>query len=258
MADEITPLGRARVDRYLSRLGYQGERTPTRSTLIALHRCQLYEVPFENLDINLGRRIVLDVGRFFDKIVLERRGGFCYELNGLFASLLAGMGFRVRMLSARVYGADGTLTPEFDHMTLEVLLDEPWLADVGFGDSFVEPLRMNERDAQTQGSRTFRLVEHDAAITVREEREGEHEPLFAFGPMPHPLEAFADRCEWMQFDPGSPFATRRICSRATRDGRITIANDRLIVTENGRRTETPIEGESEFRRLLVERFGVSI
>jgi N-hydroxyarylamine O-acetyltransferase len=143
-------------------------------------------------------------------------------------------------------------------MTLEVAIEEPWLADVGFGDSFVDPLRMNERGAQEQAGRTFRLVEHDAVLTVREERDGAHEAMFSFGRSPYPLDAFAERCEWMQVDTASPFVTRRICSLATQEGRITIANDRLIVTQNGRRTETPIDGESQVRRLLSEQFGISI
>src|SRR6187397_3354830 len=103
---------------YLQRINYRGEQTPTAATLRELHRAHLLTVPFENLDIHLGRPIVLEQGALFDKIVRRRRGGFCYELNGLFAALLYKLGFDVTMLSAGVARADGSYGPEFDHLTL--------------------------------------------------------------------------------------------------------------------------------------------
>jgi arylamine N-acetyltransferase len=107
-------------------------------------------VPFENLDISLGRKIICDESRFLHKIVNERRGGFCYEMNGAFAELLRALGFKVTLLSARVSGGDGSEGPEFDHLALRVDLDQPWLADVGFGDSFVEPLLLEPGLEQAQ------------------------------------------------------------------------------------------------------------
>src|SRR6184192_3506570 len=102
------------IDEYLSRIGYVGPRDATAATLRALHERHLLSVPFENLDIHLGREIVPNEQRIVDKVVAERRGGFCYELNGAFAALLRALGFDVTMLSARVPRADGTTSPEFD------------------------------------------------------------------------------------------------------------------------------------------------
>src|SRR5204862_6646887 len=135
---------RRMIDKYLSRIAYAGPRDPTPQVLSALHERHLLSVPFENLDIHLGREIVPDERRIVDKVVAERRGGFCYELNGAFAALLRALGFEVDMLSARVPRADGTTSPEFDHMTLLVRAEgERWLADVGFGECFVHPLRLD-------------------------------------------------------------------------------------------------------------------
>jgi hypothetical protein len=130
------------ADAYLERIGYSGVTDPNSDTLRALHRAHLFTVPFENLDIGLKRTIPCDAEAAVRKIVEQRRGGFCYELNGAFAWLLRALGFHVTLLSARVGRADGSLGPEYDHLTLRVDLDQPWLADVGFGDSFLDPLRL--------------------------------------------------------------------------------------------------------------------
>src|SRR5206468_7848795 len=133
---------------YLQRINYRGEQTPTAATLRELHRAHLLTAPFENLDIHLGRPILIDQDVLFDKIVRRRRGGFCYELNGLFALLLRGLGFEVTLLSAGVARANGDFGPDYDHLTLlvecplsvvnnqlqPVVDDESraiWLVDVG-------------------------------------------------------------------------------------------------------------------------------
>jgi arylamine N-acetyltransferase len=128
------------LEAYLRRIEYDGPRHPSASTLRSLHRQHLFTVPFENLDIPLKIPIRLELPLLYDKIVVRRRGGFCYELNGLFCELLTAMGFQVCMLSARVRRDHGGFGPEFDHMLLKVQLDEPWLVDVGFGESFVDPI----------------------------------------------------------------------------------------------------------------------
>jgi N-hydroxyarylamine O-acetyltransferase len=111
---------------YLERIGYRGPLAPTAETLRRLHLAHLLSVPFENLSIHAGEPIVLDDEALFDKIVVRGRGGFCYELNGLFAALLRSLGFKVEMLSAAVMGRAGEFGPEFDHMALLVTLAERW------------------------------------------------------------------------------------------------------------------------------------
>ena len=121
------------VPAYLERIAYSGSTKPTAATLRAIHRAHLFAVPFENLDIALGRKIVADEARVLDKVVRHRRGGFCYELNSAFAALLRALGFVVTLLSARAARPNGGEGPEFDHLALRVALEQPWLADVGFG-----------------------------------------------------------------------------------------------------------------------------
>ena len=109
----------------------------------------MLSIPFENLDIHIGRPIILSEDAFYEKIIEHRQGGFCYELNGPFAGLLTSLGFKVSMLSAPVAGKNDGFTPEFDHMILLVTMKDRWVADVGFGDPFTEPKRLDYSGPQT-------------------------------------------------------------------------------------------------------------
>lgn len=244
------------VEAYLRRIEYDGPRQPSAATLRALHRQHLFTVPFENLDIPLGTPICLDLDGLYQKIVLRRRGGFCYELNGLFRELLIQLGFGVHMLSARVRREDGGFGPEFDHMLLKVELQDPWLVDVGFGDSFVDPIVFRYGGAdQVDGHRYVVLPVADEWELLREDDKGQV-PLYRFRDVRHELEDYRQMCVFHQTSPESHFTKSWICSRATPEGRMTIANMRLIVTDGNKRDEMQLSGEDDLRRCLRELFGV--
>ena len=245
------------VDAYLERIDYRGPLAPTAETLRRLHVAHLLAVPFENLSIHAGESVVLDDEALFDKIVTRRRGGFCYELNGLFAALLRSLGFDVQMLSAGVAKDGGEFGPEFDHMALLVTLEERWLADVGFGDSFVEPLRLDERGEQIQGARSFRIADDGGRLTMmRREEGGEWLAQYRFGLEPHAYADYAGMCRHHQTSPESHFTRRRVCSRLVPGGRVTLSGTRLIVTSGGEKRERELSGEAEFEEALREHFGV--
>jgi N-hydroxyarylamine O-acetyltransferase len=269
------------VEAYLRRIGYQASLTPgvyrPRVDLLrSLHRAHLFTVPFENLDIHLGREIVCDESRILHKIVNEKRGGFCYELNGAFAALLRALGFRVTLLSCRVARQDGSYGPVFDHLTLRVDLEEPWLADVGFGECFLEPLRLESRAEQPQNGRVYRLTSRmtspastDAVFGLEVMAEGRWKKEYAFTLQPRELSDFAGMCHYHQTSPESHFTRNRICSMATAEGRVTLSENmsgessdrkssdrKLMETRAGTRVETVISGDDEWRAKLLERFAV--
>ena len=245
------------VDAYLQRIAYHGTREPTAETLRQLHRAHLYAVPFENLDIPLGRPIVLSLPLLFEKIVERRRGGFCYELNSLFAWLLEALGFQVVMYSARVFDA-GQPGPEFDHMLLRVATGETLLADVGFGDSFIDPLPLDDQE-HLQDGRAYRLVERDEAWVLQQRKPAsDWEPQYVFSLKPRRLDEFGPMCHYQQTSPESSFTKKSVCSRASRTGRITLSNGRLIVTSDGSRQETNIANEGAYRALLRTHFGIEL
>jgi N-hydroxyarylamine O-acetyltransferase len=242
---------------YLDRIGYTGPHTPTAETLRRIHRAHLFTVPFENLDIGIGRKIECDEDAAVRKIVERKRGGFCYEMNGAFAALLRALGFNVTLLSARVAREDGSEGPEFDHLTLRVDLDETWLADVGFGESFLEPLLFEPGREQKNGRRRFRLVEEENVLTLQMMEEGRAwKQQYSFTQKPRSLGDFAEMCRYHQTSPESHFTQKRICTRATADGRVTLADNRLIITRNGNREERVLGSEEEWREALKKYFEV--
>jgi len=246
------------VASYLERIGYEGPREATLETLRALHCRHMLTVPFENLDIHLGRPIVLDETAFFDKIVRQRRGGFCYELNGLFGALLRGLGYDLDLLSGRVSNELGRFGPEFDHLVLLVRLDgQQWIADVGFGDSFLEPLALDGKEHSSGGMLYFVDRWPEGLILLREEN-GVWSAKYVFTLQPHRLEEFAAMCVYHQTSPNSTFPRARICSRATPQGRITLSEMRLIQSVNGERTERMLESEEQYQQALLEYFGIEL
>jgi len=245
------------VPAYLRRIRYTGPITATLETLRSIHRAHLETVPFENLDISLKRRIVLDQDRFLHKIVDENRGGFCYELNGALAALLREMGYHVTLLSARAPHRDGSPGPEFDHLALRVDLDQPWLVDVGFGECFLEPLLLKPGIEQKQDQGSFRIKEEGSSWSVeRQQPDGSWKTEYLFTLMPRQLDDFADMCHYHQTSPESHFTQKRLCTLATRRGRITLSDMKLIVTENGNRQESILGSEEEWRKVLKRNFGL--
>lgn len=244
------------IPAYLRRIRYDGSTTPTAETLRLLHRAHMQTVPFENLNISLGRRIDIDEEAFVRKIVEERRGGFCYELNGAFAALLRALGFQVTYLSGRVPTKDGSEAPEFDHLALRIDLDEPWLADVGFGDSFLEPLRLKTGIEQKQDTGIYRITGVGNSLSMERQSGGSWIKQYLFTLTPRQLRDFAEMCHFHQTSPTSPFTQKRVCSLPILHGRMTLSDLKFIVTENGVRQEHILNSEEEWRVFLKERFGV--
>jgi N-hydroxyarylamine O-acetyltransferase len=255
---------------YLERIGYSGDPAPTLETLQAMHRAHFYSVPFENLDIGRGVRIEVDEQVIFDKIVRRQRGGFCLELNGLFAVALRALGFSVDVIGARVM-SDGTLSRPMSHMVLIVHLDEPWIADVGFGGRVAEPLRLNERDEQVFGARRY-VVANDGDhwfVTCSEPggptiRGRASDSVMAatrsylFTMQPRAFEEFQSACDWLQTSPDSRFTQGDVVSLATPSGRLTLAERRFIVIQDENREEHEVASGDEESRILRDRFGIKL
>ena len=161
------------------------------------------------------------------------------------------------MLSAGVAHREGGFGPDFDHMTLMVTLEQRWLVDVGFGESFVEPLLLDERGEQVQRAGSFRIdADNDHLILQRRDQDGDWQAQYRFTLQPHTFSDYEAMCHFHQTSPESHFTKAPLCSLATANGRVTLSGMRLINTAGQLRDEQSLASREEFDRILSERFGV--
>jgi len=215
-------------------------------------------VPFENLDIHLGRKLSLSPERIYDKIVTKKRGGFCYECNILFYELLSSLGFRVEYLSARMVQGR-TVGAEYDHMALNVHLENDYLADVGNGQSFREPLPMGGGEGWTPESLTYRIEPHenDLALYYRKP-DTDWRPRFLFSLIPRDRVEFSGMCRHHQTSPESIFSRHRIVTMALPKGRATLTGMRLTVTHGAEKETRKVASDTEYDDILKHTFGITI
>ena len=254
---------RQNVDRqrYLQHIGFAGIPKPDLLTLQQLHRGHMLKVPFENLSIIYRQGIHLEEPALFNKIVERNRGGFCYELNRLFALLLKDIGFNVQFISGEIRARDGSFGAPFDHMALMVELNQPYLVDVGFGDSFLTPLKITTTEQQPQTSGTFHL-EQEGETYYLERRNGDNrshaKTLYRFTLQAREPSEFDGMCHYHSTSPQSHFTQRLVCSRPTENGRVTLSENKLIITEDHQRHESTLHSEQERREALMRYFGIDL
>lgn len=239
------------MGRYLLRLGVTARPTPSWNTLCDLVGAHLQTVPFENLDIVDGLRSDLTAWGALHKIVIRRRGGFCYELNEAFGALLNYLGFLVRRIEARVWlEHQCKFGPPYDHLALVVALPEgEFLTDVGFGDNNRAPMRLPAGVLEDTSGRYTLAPTADAVWSLsRPDR-----PLYRMTLGAQPLSAFVPMYRYHQTSPESIFTKGLICTRATVGGRVTLSRDRLTIVEGARRTETIVADRDG---VLEQYFGI--
>jgi len=250
------PLSLQQLDRYVARIGYRGPRDPTLGTLRALHRAHLLAIPYENLDIHLGRQLTLDPEAMFTKLVDERRGGWCYEMNGLLGRVLETLGFDVRYLSGAVGRARHGWRAQGNHLVLLVRLDRPWIADVGFGDGFLTPLPL-EPGNYSQGFLQYRVARDGPRWCVHNHEFGGAEG-FDFTLTPRTLDQFGMQCRELQTSPESGFVKSTVCERFLANGLVMLRGAVLReVSAGGVRTHV-VQDAAEYDRVLRDHFDLAV
>ena len=246
------------VDKYLWRLRCKRERTPSLKYLKFLHKAHLMHIPFENLDIHLGNQIILDINKIFEKVINRNRGGFCYELNGLFYHLLSHLGFYCHLISARTY-EDGEPGHEFDHAAILVYLDDKiYVADVGFGELFLEPKLIDPSKVQMDYTKYVKIdktVDGEYVLSMSD-NSIEFEPKYIFTKTERQYIEFIDMCHYHQTNEKSPFTKKKLITKATPEGRITLTDSKFVQTIAGKKEEQVILNHDEFRVKLFQHFGI--
>lgn len=223
--------------------------------LARLQSLHMQHVPFENLDVIRKVPIYLNLESIYEKVVRQQRGGFCYELNGLFCRLLKELGFDAKLISATVVKPDGSYAKSDTHAAVIVQLDTPYLVDVGFGDSTISPIPLGG-ERQTDNSGTYRIDETERGrYTLTQEHAGEEKMLYFFSLDEKQLEDFHEGCVFNQVSENSPFTHDDVVTRATPEGRITLTGTTLTRTAGGKKEKQQLT-ESEKTAVLESEFGI--
>lgn len=240
---------------YLERIGAAGPVAPDLATLRRVHRAHLRAIAYENLDIHLGRELALDEGRFFAKLVGARRGGWCYEMNGLFAAMLRRMGFAVRLLATTVNRQRPGLVAADNHLALLVELERPYLADVGFGNGLLEPIPLEPGAHELDGFCYELARDGERWFFHNHTRTGE---TYDFTLEPRALADFARPSLALQTDPASGFVRVATCHRWTDGGILSLRGAVLqTVTPAGAAEETIADAE-RYEAVIRDSFGLEI
>jgi N-hydroxyarylamine O-acetyltransferase len=231
------------IDAYLERIGYRDRLAVDRETLEALQRAHLTTVPFENLDVYNRVPVSTDTDWSLAKVVERGRGGWCFELNGAFACLLAAVGFPVARLGAAVLL--GGPSAKVTHLALEVGIDRPYLVDVGFGESFCRPLALDKAGPQDGGSGTFELIPGRQGTTLARYDDGAPAAQYRFKRVNLLMADFEPASQHLQADKSLPWHKRAFATRLLDGGpdRVTLVGNQLKLQRGGSITETPVSDE---------------
>ncbi len=244
---------------YLDRIGVEREKISIDEiSLWELHEKHLLSIPFEDLDIHSNISIILNINSIFDKVVRGNRGGFCYELNYLFCNLLREIGFEAHFISSRIYSDKGILGPEFDHMSIVVTLKDKWLLDVGYGDLFIRPVKIENHSKSKDWFKSYRIdaIEKNKYL-LSESLDGKaFSKKYQFSTESKEIEDFEEQCQFKQKSKDSYFVKNLICTLPNPTGRKTVLNNQFIERKNELRTVTEIKGRIEMISILRNSFNI--
>lgn len=247
------------VDAYLRRIGLDAAPAPDAQGLLTVQRAHRLAIPFENLDISLGRGISLDPDAVFAKLVTRRRGGYCFEQNQLFLRMLRQFGYKARPLLARVWlMAEGV--PPLNHTFNLVTLDgRLWIADAGFGGDFTPPMPlMADEVREAPGNIHYRLVEDDRGWVLQRDGGEGWQDQYSFTLAPVEAADLEMGNHWTSTRPNTRFTALRIISRSLPEGRAGLIERRLSITRFRRTEEREINDAGEYQQVLKELFGLQL
>lgn len=237
---------------YLRRINYAGPLDRSLRTLRMLHRAHLLAIPYENLDVQFGVPLSLDAGACFEKMVEGKRGGWCYEMNGLFAWALRDLGFEISLVAGAANRKERGADAEMNHLAILVHLEQTYLADVGFGNGSVLPVPLAQ-GTHSDGRFSFRLdrIEDGWWRFVNRPQSGD---TFDFRETPYEMHAFAQKSESLQRDPSSYFVQNLVCHRFTDEGVVTLRGAVLTTITPSEVREEIAQSRDQLAQILRVQF----
>jgi N-hydroxyarylamine O-acetyltransferase len=247
------------IKQYLKRINFTDSLAISDVTLQALHEHHVQNVPFENIDIHYKKLFDLELDNIYKKVILNKRGGFCYELNAIFNTLLCDIGYKSSIIAARIFDDLGHLGPQFDHMCIVVDTGKKYLVDVGYGDLFTKPLEIIE-EIQSDGRNLFKIesIDDQSYLLSMCSDHINFYKKYMFNLSAVKISDFDNICFDKQTNPSSYFVRNTLCTRATSNGRLTIFNNKLIEKKGADRTEKIILDDEDFLATLNKLFEIDL
>ncbi len=248
------------VQAYLDRIGYRGALRPDRSVLVALQQTHVCAVPFENLDVQLGRQVTTAAEDAYEKIVGKNRGGWCYEQNGLFGWALEQIGFDVTRVAAAVMRQDRGDASLANHLCLLVATPESsttYLVDVGFGGSLLEPIQLME-DEHAQAPFRLGLKKIDDGYWRFTEYLGDGKFSYDFLDDPANESALQKKCASLQSDPSSNFVLNLVAQIRSQQQHIALRGRVLHVASGKGVAKQVLNSADELVATLASQFGLNV
>jgi len=247
------------IEAYLKRINYSGGRDVSIETLNGLHTQHVMNVPFENIDGFNKKPISLELDVLFEKIVTKIRGGYCFEMNGLFSFVLETLGFHVSNHFARVW-KDGFEQVGKTHQVLLVEIDgDYWLSDVGFGGNGpLSPILIKEGIEQEHFGRSHRIIVDPTFGYVLEYKiKDMFQPVYAFSEEKSYPSDYVIANHYTSTHPSCLFTQSLVCTKPTADGRITLFDSKLKIVANELETVTELALDTDIQAALLRYFGLS-
>lgn len=244
-----------KLDDYIVRIGYNGPLRPDLDCLRGVHRAHALNIPYENIDVQLGRQVDLDIDRIFEKIVIQRRGGWCFEMNGLLGWALGEIGFDFTRVNGAVRREERGDEAIGNHLILLVHLDQTYLADVGIGDTIREPTPLTSGAIQ-QGDLAYELTIADGDFWRLKNHPLANPPSFDFREQPADEELFQSKNQELQTHPDSIFVQYLVCTQMRQNSTLVLV-DRVLehVKPEGGESQV-IESANELETILADEFGI--
>ncbi len=247
------------IEAYLDRIGYKGPLDGSLDMLTALQERHLHTVPYENLDIIDGVPLSLEPNDLYHKIVVRKRGGYCFELNALFGWLLSSLHFEVTNLFARFWRDETELPPKRRHHVLKVTIQNvSYLVDVGVGGIVPrKPIKLEEGYEELQEDELYKIDKDDYfGWLLCEQKRGDWSRIYSFTDEPQLPKDYAMASYWCEHASDSIFTKLQIAAIRTKEGRYSLADREFrIFTADGVETFTPATDE-EFHQALKFYFGI--
>lgn len=245
-------------EKYLQRINLHKEIAPDFEDLQQLHRSQHTSIPFENFDIILGKKIEIDPQSVFQKLVMDQRGGYCFELNGLLYEALKSFGFKVRKLLGRVHVA-GEPSGRSHQTTMVTIDGEHWLVDVGFGSECpLLPVPLNGECVSFE-DQTYRIISDNVfGYMLQSKHVMEWKNLHSFDLNPVLDIDLKLGNYFTSTNPDSFFYTARIAALPIENGRLTLFNDRFKKVVAGKEEIVQLNNDTTYLSFLEENFGIKI